>query len=375
MSDTEVILNRFLKMSKKVIWINCNKDHKIVDQSIGFKNMIQLQGKKLNKMTDLVDEKIINNLMDGDPLRVEIGDHIILLHYYDANDHYDLIGDYVEQQLQNVVEQMSIMNQDYMVLMREIDRKNNELENAMSTLKKTQMQLIHEERLAGLGKIASGIAHEINNPLSITMSNMSYLNELVHDLLSKVDDQEIKEDYVDVYDDMQSGLVRIKDIVEAFRLYTNIDAIEAVNDYHIDDGIRSIVEITSHTLLKDVDLDLDLNTPFTMKLNTSSFNQMITHLISNASLALEGRDRKNIAIRTVLEEKKLMITVEDNGCGMSKEVLSHAFDPFYTTRDVGKGPGLGLSVSYDFIVNECSGEININSNLNQGTRVEVVLPI
>lgn len=375
MSDTEVILNRFLKMSKKVIWINCNKDHKIVDQSIGFKNMIQLQGKKLNKMTDLVDEKIINNLMDGDPLRVEIGDNIILLHYYDANDHYDLIGDYVEQQLQNVVEQMSIMNQDYMVLMREIDRKNNELENAMSTLKKTQMQLIHEERLAGLGKIASGIAHEINNPLSITMSNMSYLNELVHDLLSKVDDQEIKEDYVDVYDDMKSGLVRIKDIVEAFRLYTNLDAIEAVNDYHIDDGIRSIVEITSHTLLKDVDLDLDLNTPFTMKLNTSNFNQMITHLISNASLALEGRDRKNIAIRTVLEGKKLMITVEDNGCGMSKEVLSHAFDPFYTTRDVGKGPGLGLSVSYDFIVNECSGEININSNLNQGTRVEVVLPI
>jgi len=253
----------------------------------------------------------------------------------------------------------------FMITIRDISQRKK--------LEKTQ---IHADRMASLGEMASGIAHEINQPLntiSLVMDNVLY--EIANN-------KNIPQDYLKKKSDkIFENITRIRNIIDHVRAFSRNHDDYIATAFDINLSIQNAVSMISEQL-KHLAIDLQLyleQKPPSITGNTFKFEQVVLNLLTNAKDALMERKSKNsnspamfIEIKSYFENHFFVIEITDNGTGISEEDIEHIMLPFYTTKDTGKGTGLGLSISYQ-IIKEMNGTIEISGNMYHGTTFRIIL--
>ncbi len=280
-----------------------------------------------------------------------------------------------------------------------IQAQKVELEKTMEQLKSTQSHLVQSEKMASLGLLTAGIAHEINNPVNFIYSGVAGLKKnlaAMMEVTEQFDAIENKEefdekkteiealkremDYEEVQEDISGLLLSIEDgaertckIVESLRTFSRIDA-SSLNKFDVHRNIDSTLVLLK-TRLEDnirVEKKYDLDLP-EIDSYSGQLNQVVMNILTNAIQAI-GSKQGTITIATYLKEETVCISIKDTGVGMDNTAKSRLFEPFYTTKEIGKGTGLGLSISYG-IIKRHQGAIVVDSEIGTGTTFIIELPI
>jgi len=287
-------------------------------------------------------------------------------------------------------------------LLDQTRQQAKELIHALEDLQQTQAQMIQNEKMASLGQLVAGVAHEINNPVSFIYGNLVHVSEYTEDLLSFVqlyqkhypdpaaeiqelaeatDLDFIVEDLPNTIASMQMGADRIRQIVLSLRNFSRLDEAE-MKPVNIHEGMESTLLILQHRLTgngnsPEIELVKEYGELPEVPCHAAQLNQVFMNIISNAIDALSESATNNpqIIIRTEVAPDRALIRIADNGPGMPKEVRSRIFDPFFTTKPVGKGTGLGLSISYKIVVEKHRGKLKCTSQPGHGTEFSIEIPI
>jgi two-component system, NtrC family, sensor kinase len=272
-----------------------------------------------------------------------------------------------------------------------------ELESANSHLKATQAQIVQQEKMASIGQLAAGVAHEINNPMGFISSNLGtllkYQNRMSDfiqaqtELIGKGADEEtsaglrqmrkeLKIDYIiedgrELINESLDGAERVRIIVQNLKTFSRVDESECKHA-DINECILSTINIVWNELKYKASLIKELGEIPLTKCFPQQLNQVFMNLLVNAAHAIEKQGE--ITVRTWHDNGSIHAMVKDTGCGMPPEVVNRIFEPFFTTKEVGKGTGLGLSITYD-IVKKHNGEIIVESEPGSGTTFTVRLPV
>ena len=247
----------------------------------------------------------------------------------------------------------------------ELKLKNKELINTIQVLRKTRQKLVIAEKLAALGELTAGVAHEINNPTAVMLGNLDIIVAEMGSSLEPVQDE---------IDLVIKQIYRIKDITNNLLQYARPDTYAGyISEVDVNAVIEETLKLLQHLpAVVDYAMDLSLQSDLPIKINQQELQQVLVNLISNAIHALpEESGLISIATRN-LRSKGVQIIVRDNGHGMDENIVSKAFNPFYTTKDQGKGTGLGLSISYG-LVRRYGGNIEVTSTQGVGTEFIVTL--
>ncbi|PQJ11375.1 hypothetical protein CJD36_006125 [Flavipsychrobacter stenotrophus] len=286
----------------------------------------------------------------------------------------------------------------------ELNLSNKELNKAMTELKEAETQLVESEKMASLGQLTAGIAHEINNPINFVTSNVKPLNRDVRMLLETVDvlekiaienipvaekqkqiaeyKEEIDYDYLKVeIDQLLSGIgegaSRTAEIVKGLRIFSRLDE-DDLKKADINEGLESTLIIANNLLNNVIKVDKHYSNIPLIECYPGKLNQVFLNMISNAVYAIKkkyaDKDGGILGIKTYIDDNHLAISISDNGTGMDEQTKKKLFEPFFTTKDVGEGTGLGLSIAYNTIVKH-NGSVQINSELGQGTEFIIKLPL
>jgi len=277
-----------------------------------------------------------------------------------------------------------------------LERQVKEIQEKTEQLRQKDLQLIEMDRIAGIGTLAAGIAHEINNPLGFVKSSIGSLKKRMDKLpgaLGYWDDKPISEpllkDYEDYltqinfdglansldtkFDRIQRGIERIMKIVSSLRSFSRLD-METVGKIDINQSIEDAVEVLSTQDAKDVEFVREFQEVPLIECSPNEINQCLLHILKNA---LDAVDHKGIIkMMTSYNEDKdqTIVRIVDTGKGMSPEVVRQALNPFFTTKAVGSGTGVGLSLT-EGIIKRHGGMINISSKEGEGTTVTITLPV
>ncbi|MFC3380182.1 ATP-binding protein [Rugamonas sp. CCM 8940] len=282
----------------------------------------------------------------------------------------------------------------------ELRRRNIELTELNDQLSMAQQQLLQSEKLASIGQLAAGVAHEINNPIGYIFSNFGTLQTYLAQLFDMLDvyqqaeasvgDPEmaarlramrddidlgfLREDIPALMTESKEGIVRVRHIVQDLKDFSRVDANQEWVWANLHQGIDSTLNIVANEVKYKAEVVKEYGDIPDIECLPLQINQVVMNLVVNAAHAI-GAERGRIAVRTgVLDAEQVWIEVEDNGSGISPEALSRIFDPFFTTKAVGKGTGLGLSLAYG-IVQKHAGRIEVDTELGRGTRFRVLLPV
>ncbi|UXI69885.1 sensor histidine kinase [Tahibacter amnicola] len=276
-----------------------------------------------------------------------------------------------------------------------LQQRNDELEALNQKLAGTQLQLLQSEKMASVGQLAAGVAHEINTPIGFIGSNLSGMKRYVEDIFALLDDYgqietsapphlaqklerrktEIELDYLrddvpQLLKESLDGIIQVAKIVKDLRDFSHLDEAEwQLTDVH--QGLESTLNVIAHEIKDKIDVIRDYGQLPRIECLPFQLNQVFLNVLVNAVQALDGKGR--ITIRTRPEPDGIRITISDNGEGISPANIGRVFEPFFTTRPVGSGTGLGLSVAYS-IVQTHGGTITIESEPGQGTTVTIRLP-
>lgn len=287
-----------------------------------------------------------------------------------------------------------------------LEKKNDELQKTIMKLNEAQSQLIQKERMAAIGQLAAGVAHEINNPLGFIMSNFETLKKYISKLrelamfyrnlitdnaesgstvINMLCDYEKKNkidfivnDLPGLYRDINEGMERVRNIVYALRTFSHIDQINNFEKYDLNAGIKTTLLIARNCIKYTAEVCESLgDIPF-IEASGGEINQVILNLILNSAYAIKSKAASEpgiIKITTYRIEEYVYLEIYDNGTGIDKESINKIFEPFYTTKPAGEGTGLGLRLSYEIIVKRHGGDISIESTPGVGTKFIVRLPI
>ncbi len=276
---------------------------------------------------------------------------------------------------------------------------NAELIELNAKLRRAQEQLLQSEKLASIGQLAAGVAHEINNPIGYVFSNFTTLEGYLADLFSvlsayqsaetassfaesririaalcdRVELDFLKTDIPLLMAESKEGIARVRTIVQNLKDFSRVDDTRDWQRVDPQRCIQSTLKLVGSELKYKAEVALELGAMGEIDCLPSQLNQVILNLLINASQAI-GAEGGLITVRSGSDDQNVWFSVTDNGCGMDKEVQSRIFDPFFTTKPVGDGTGLGLSLSYG-IVQKHHGRIDVASTLGSGTTFTVTLPI
>lgn len=290
---------------------------------------------------------------------------------------------------------------------RKLERKNLELVEKNELLLKTQKKLIASEKMATIGQLSAGLAHEINNPIGFVKSNVqtledyfvSYRNivENYHqiskimedtkkveyrkyiDKMKYIEDENnlefINEDLGSIFCEIDDGIGRVTDLVKGLREFSHPSIEGQIRQYNLNYGITSALLLAKNRITDDIQVDVDLAQLPDIEVIGNQIDQVLVNLIVNAVDAIEmgGKNLKILKIKSYESDDNVCFEIEDNGIGMDEKQMEDIYNPFYTTKEIGKGTGLGMSIVYDFVVNKHSGEIEVESEIGKGTKFMVTL--
>lgn len=256
-------------------------------------------------------------------------------------------------------------------LERKLARQNQILEATVEQLKDTQAQLVHSEKMAGLGRMSAGIIHEINNPLN-------YSKTALYTLKSKgkllPTDQQI--DFEEILRDIEDGVNRVTHIVSDLRTFTHPDT-DQIDTVNVDEILSVALRFLSNQLKDTIPVEKKIADGLTVPGNPNKLTQVLINLLQNSIDAIQNKKFSNeqptIWIEGRNETGKSILLVRDNGEGIPPENLNRIFDPFFTTKDVGQGMGLGLSICYR-IISEGGGKIFVKSQSGKFTEFTLEFP-
>ncbi|MCY6354922.1 PAS domain-containing sensor histidine kinase [Clostridium sp. ZS2-4] len=298
-------------------------------------------------------------------------------------------------------------------MLKILNNKNLQLNDTLTKLKDTQMKLIQEDKMASIGQLSAGIAHEINNPLGFVISNFTslkkYLNKFenvisayrlfksslenspninleneittINEIENKNKLDFILEDLKGLLDDTNEGLERVRKIVIALRVFSHENNANEFEEYNINSGLKNTLIIANNEIKYTANIETNLEDIPLVEANSNEINQVLLNILVNAAHAIKEKLPENscksgiIKINTYKDEKYVYCSIEDNGVGIPVENMNKIFNPFFTTKAIGKGTGFGLSISYDIIKNKHKGDLIIESEINVGTKVIMKIPI
>ena len=337
------------------------------------------------------------NLMETRPIT---GTHELMyqnasLVYLGTHDQRELVCLVIQDTTQNALTQLKLTK-----TLKKLNSEHKQLHKLNQQLQEAQSQLVQNEKMAAVGQLAAGVAHEINNPMSFIKSNIECLQhyterlvEMSHyleSLLLKQEDQQIlqrlmiqkealdieliEEELPELIHETLDGAKRIQDITASLRDFSRLDNAEwQFADIH--EGLESTLKIVNHEIkytVKEIIKDFG-NLPLIYCL-PSQLNQVFLNLLVNASHAIEKDGKITIQTRFIEDTNQITIRITDNGVGIPDTILSKIFNPFFTTKEVGTGTGLGLSISYS-IVEAHQGSIEVDRSITQGTSFLITLPL
>jgi two-component system, NtrC family, sensor kinase len=277
----------------------------------------------------------------------------------------------------------------------DLERQNIELATQKSELERLQAQIIHSEKMASLGQLAAGIAHELNNPAGFIYGNTDLLAQYANrleELLAMYDTAQLPEelhtavestkarigygvlmsDLHSMIADCREGAERIRDVVKNLRLFSRLDEAES-KKVDLNESIDSTIRLLSRYYS---DGQLRLTKQYgelpLVECYAGQLTQVWTNLLVNAAQAINGAGEVTISTRALQEE--VIVSIADTGCGIPPDQLSKIFDPFFTTKPVGEGTGLGLTILYG-IIEKHGGAITAESVLGEGSRFTISIPI
>lgn len=283
----------------------------------------------------------------------------------------------------------------------ELEGKNNELEVANQALKDTHAKLLHSEKMASVGVLAAGVAHEINNPVGFIMNNLATLNEYIeiyHRIIAEYEqathlsdsqkrqalldklqiwmqDQDygfISTDITELLKDSLYGTERIRDIVAGLKEFSHPEQADKFTMADLNQYIASTLKMLHNELKYKCQIFTELDNLPKTYCAPGQISQVLLNILVNAVHAIE--EKGEIRIKSWEGQGLIHITIEDNGQGIEKEALTKLFDPFYTTKPVGQGTGLGLAISHG-IISDHNGEINVTSEPGKGSCFTISLPV
>ena len=271
-----------------------------------------------------------------------------------------------------------------------------EIQEKTEQLRQKDLQLIEMDRIAGIGTLAAGIAHEINNPLGFVKSSIGSLKKGLDKMVAAVkywDDKPVSEplmkDYEEhlaqidfdrltnsldtKFDRIQRGIERIMKIVNSLRSLSRLD-MEAVGQIDINQSLEDAVKVLAGEEVENVEFTKDFQKVPLMKCHTDEINQCLLLVLKNAVDAVDSHGTIKISTSYSEKEDQIIVEIIDNGNGMSPEVLKQAFNPFFTMKPVGSGTGVGLSIA-ERIVRRHGGKITLSSIEGEGTTAMMILPV
>ena len=282
----------------------------------------------------------------------------------------------------------------------ELLRRYTELTELNIQLSETKEQLVQSEKLASIGQLAAGVAHEINNPIGYVHSNIGALEKYLADLFTMLEAYEageaaiadpdirtrvqglrqqidlafLKEDIPMLMAESREGITRVKKIVQDLKDFSRVDTSREWQLADLHQGIDSTINIVANEIKYKADVAKEYGNLPKIECLPSQLNQVFMNLLVNAAHAM-GDKRGCITIRTGnAGDDFVWLEFADDGCGIPPEVLPKIFDPFFTTKPVGKGTGLGLSLAYG-IIQEHRGHIDVHSEVGRGTTFRITLPV
>ena len=336
----------------------------------------------------------------------------------DAYNHYDADYRMIERSLELSSEELLQVNNQLREMLTNVEGKvaertaelikaNGELEQALTDLQQMQIHLIQAEKMSSLGQLIAGIAHEINNPVNFIHGNLSHLHNYVINLLSfielsqkslekitpeleskaeEIDIEFIKIDLPKIIKSMEVGTHRIREIVLSLRNFSHIDEAE-LKPIDIHQGIEDTLLILGHRIKPQKNANSQRiqivkqygNLPL-VNCYAGQLNQVFVNILVNAIEAIEesaSSDRQPcISIQTkLIDDNYVEIAIADNGSGIPEAIQQQIFNPFFTTKPVGKGTGMGMAISYQIITEKHKGRLTCVSSLGKGTEFIIQIPI
>lgn len=253
------------------------------------------------------------------------------------------------------------------------------LVQSIAQLKQTQEQLLQSAKMAAVGQLAAGVAHEINNPIGFVRSNLGTLSTYVTQMLdmlptadaSNAELEYIRDDLPDLLKDCKDGLDRVKHIVNSLREFTHVE-VASFAPTDINAALESALHVVWAELKYKAEVIKELAPLPAVHCIAAQLGQVFVNLLVNAAQAIEKHG--TVTLRTARDADTVWIEISDTGSGMSEQTQQRIFEPFFTTKPVGQGTGLGLSISWE-IVNRHHGSLRVCSALGQGSTFRITLPI
>jgi signal transduction histidine kinase len=254
-----------------------------------------------------------------------------------------------------------------------LEQRNAELFEAMEKLRRAQDNLVRSEKLASMGRLVAGIAHEINNPVNAVINSLGPLDEIVKKIASGDAGQTaaLGKEAEEILAVVQRGATRTKAIVQALHGYARGDD-SVQREVSLARSVDDSLGLLQHRL-RHVKVNKDVDAKARIMGFPGQIDQVLMNLLTNAAQAI-GEGGGTITVGAHCQDDRVLLRVADDGPGMSAEVLARIFDPFFTTKDVGEGSGLGLSIVHG-IVERHGGNIDVDSHPGQGTKFSISFPL
>lgn len=354
---------------------------------------------------ELHGKRPIRNFINHNPLLVELDQPLaVAARHVAANMQFPLTEDFIVTRGGRYLGVGFVM--DLLHAMEQQMRANTEaLEQANTQLKSSQMALVQSEKMASLGQMVAGIAHEINTPLGYVQNNVAIGQELfqqiqtmisgyealvdnmlvnnatdaqiatqmkqIAELRNDVNAQEMLGEMHGLMEDSLYGIAQISELVLNLKNFSRMDA-AATEAVSLNECIASALNIGRNVLKDKVEVVSELGDLPKITCAPSQLNQVFLNLFTNAAQAMERQGK--LHIRTWFDDGAVHVSVADNGKGIPQELLTRIFDPFFTTKPVGEGTGLGLAISHQ-IIQKHGGEIRVDSRVGEGTCFRIRLPV
>lgn len=314
------------------------------------------------------------------------------------------------QALQASLENQHLIKEQNVMLEKKVKERTEELESAnltlndtLNNLKATQSQLVDAEKMAALGQLTAGIAHEINNPINFVTSNVKPLQLDIDDLKDiikkyesidfekeikpqieaieaykkQIDLNFINNEITSLLSGISEGAKRTAEIIRSLRNFSRVDETD-MKAIDLNEGLLSTLVLVRNTLPDNLTVIKELGNLPKVECMPGKINQVFMNLVSNAVQAIKSKEVQEeeefLTIKSWYEDQKVHISIKDSGTGMSEEVKHRIFEPFFTTKDIGEGTGLGLSIVFS-IIEKHKGHIDVVSKVGEGTEFIITLQV